>query len=94
MEGCFDFSNPITVTRLGVNAGNIATSDGKTSLTICAGDGESDAFDVTVSEDVEGENSDWVITDTDGNILGLPAGPPFVLGRCWKRRMSSLVLEI
>ena len=47
--GCFDLSNPITVTRNGVNGGMLTTTSGDTALTICAGDGVSDAFDVTLT---------------------------------------------
>ena len=78
LQGCFDLSNPITVTRNGVNGGELATVDGATELTICAGDGISDAFDVTLTGN-EGTNSAWVITDPNGNILGLPPAPPFDL---------------
>ncbi len=78
LVGCYSLSNPITVTRNGVNGGELATTDGATELSICAGDGASDAFDVTLTG-AEGTNAAWVITDTDGNILGLPAAPPFDL---------------
>jgi len=78
LDGCFSLSNPITVTRNGVNGGDLATTDGATELTICAGDGVSDAFDVMLMDN-EGSNSGWVITDADGNILGLPMAPPFDL---------------
>ena len=47
-------------------------------IEICAGDGESDAFDVSLTND-SGSNSAWVITDVDGVILALPPGPPFDL---------------
>jgi len=79
ITGCFDLSNPITVTRNGVNGGEIALEGGATEIKICAGDGYSDAFDVTLSDNIMGDNSAWVITDSDLNILGLPAGPPFDL---------------
>jgi len=46
-------------------------------LTICADDGVSDAFDVALEGNTG--SSAWVITDTEGNILGLPAAPPFDL---------------
>lgn len=78
LEGCYDLSNPITVTRNGVNGGELATTDGLTELSICVGDGISDAFDVTLT-DAEGESMAWVITDAEGNILGLPDAPPFDL---------------
>ena len=78
LSGCFDLSNPITVIRNGVNGGDLMTTDSLTELTICAGDGMSDAFDVILTG-TEGDNSAWVITDTSGNILGLPMEPPFNL---------------
>ncbi len=78
LTGCFDLSNPIRVTRNGVNGGEIEIAGGGTEIEICAGDGVSDAFDVAVTG-VEVGPTAWVITDPDGNILGLPAGPPFDL---------------
>ncbi|WP_235297099.1 T9SS type A sorting domain-containing protein [Portibacter marinus] len=79
LEGCAALSNPVRVIRKEIQAGTIAiASDGTDSLTICAGDDVSDAFDVTLDGNV-GENSAWVITDQDLNILGLPDAPPFDL---------------
>ena len=46
------------------------TDGGGTELTICAGDGTSDEFAVTLS-DAAGANSAWVITDANANILAL-----------------------
>ena len=79
LTGCFALSNPITVNREGVDAGTLALTTGGDSLTICAGDSISDAFDVTLSDSIVGANRAWVITDTSLNILGLPAAPPFDL---------------
>ncbi|MEO0338061.1 MAG: T9SS type A sorting domain-containing protein [Bacteroidota bacterium] len=74
LMGCFDLSNPITVNRLEadttLNGGMIALEDGSTETTICAGDGTSDAFTVTLTG-ASGMNSAWVITDADANILAL-----------------------
>jgi hypothetical protein len=75
LEGCFDLSNPIAVTRNGVNGGTISTND---PTYICAGDGNPDPIHVTVSG-AEGTNSAWVITDDAGTILALPPAPPFDL---------------
>jgi hypothetical protein len=61
-----------------VMGGTISLPDGSDSLSICAGDGTDDFFDVHLA-DAEGESSSWVITDADLNILGLPPGPPFNL---------------
>jgi len=74
LSGCFDLSDSITVVRNEPNGGTISTND---PTTICV-DGVGDPIDVTVM-DATGSNSAWVITDADGNILGLPAGPPFDL---------------
>lgn len=59
-------------------AASIKITDGGTGITICTGDGESDAFDETM-EGGSGENSAWVITDDELNILALPPAPPFDL---------------
>ncbi|MFZ6051996.1 PPC domain-containing protein, partial [Halocola ammonii] len=56
-----------------VDGGVISTDD---ATTICAGDGIADEINVTL-EGAEGPNTAWVITDEDGNILDLPAAPPF-----------------
>ena len=76
--GCFDLSNAITIVRQGLMGGTLTTIDTLTSLSTCAGDGESDAFDVILT-DTLGPVFSWVITDTTGVILGLPASPPFDL---------------
>lgn len=78
LVGCYDLSNPITVIRNGVNGGDLAIEGGATEIEICAGDGVSDAFNVTLENNI-GDYSQWVITDSDGNILALPPGPPFDL---------------
>jgi len=52
LAGCFALSTPITVIRNGVDGGILSLADGSDSLTICAGDGTSDAFDVTLTDTV------------------------------------------
>ncbi len=74
LAGCYALSNAITVTRTAVEAAEISTDD---PTDICV-DGTGDPIDVAVSGGT-GENSAWVITDDAGNILALPAGPPFDL---------------
>ncbi len=74
---------PTLITSLGVgfNPFGLATYSympETTELSICAGDGNSDAFEVSV-EGAVGSNQGWIITDTDLNILGTPAGPTFDL---------------
>ncbi len=81
LSGCFDFSNPITVNRTGVDAAAIEiTGTGATSTIICAGDGIGDPIDVSIVGTGVGTNNGWVITDqATGTILALPPGPPFDL---------------
>ena len=76
-----------------VAAGNLSISGGGNDITICAGDGISDAFDVTLIDN-EG-TSGWIITDANNQILALPAGPPFDLdgagaGLCIIYHISSM----
>ena len=78
IEGCTSLSNPITVHRTNVSGGELTTTDGRTELEICAGDGQSDAFDVSLSNTI-GTNNAWVITDDENNVLALPDAPPFDL---------------
>ncbi|MBX2827682.1 MAG: T9SS type A sorting domain-containing protein, partial [Flavobacteriaceae bacterium] len=81
LVGCFDFSNPISVDRQGVDAAAIEiTGTGATSIDICAGDGIGDPIDVTIVGTSVGTNGGWVITDNaTGQILALPPAPPFDL---------------
>ena len=81
LTGCFDFSNPITVTRNDPEGGNLAISGtGTTSITICAGDGMADDIAVDLTGTIRGTNGTYVITDNvTGNILGLPSAGPFNL---------------
>ena len=82
LEGCFSLSNPITVNRdeSGGACGEEVVCDvegGTLSggpFSYCVGDGEADNInpDQIVLAFNEGSNSQWVITDADGNILGLP----------------------
>jgi len=78
LEGCHDFSNPITVTRNGVNGGDIEFDNGTNEVTICVGDGIADPLNVNLINQ-EGTNSAWVITNETGDIVGLPSAPPFDL---------------
>ena len=80
LSGCFDLSNPISVSRNAVNGGAIqiaGTTD--TTASICVGEGTDDLIAVEFVDMgvLSGENSTWVITDqATGNILGLPATQP------------------
>ncbi len=74
IEGCFDLSNNIPVTRLSTTPATISTED---PTTVCVGDMEDDFVNVSVDDAGAGSNSAWVITDANGVILGLPMMPPF-----------------
>ena len=79
IEGCFDLSNAIPVTRLApAEAAEIELATGGTETAICAGDGIPDPLEVVV-EGGSGAASAWIITDDQGNILALPDGGPFDL---------------
>jgi hypothetical protein len=78
LVGCSALSTPVTVTRMGLMGGNLMTSDSLTSLSICAGDGIADPFDVILTDTV-GTQFSWLIADSLGVILDLPSGPPFDL---------------
>ncbi|MGC6431723.1 MAG: T9SS type A sorting domain-containing protein [Jejuia sp.] len=80
LSGCFDLSNPISVSRNAVNGGEIqiaGTTD--SAISICVGEGTDDLIDLefTASSVTSGDNATWVITDqATGNILGTPASVP------------------
>jgi hypothetical protein len=79
LTGCFDLSNPLTVIAETPVGGLISFTDfAADTVTICVGDGESDALNVDLL-DASGPNMAWVITDDSLNILDLPMGPPFDL---------------
>lgn len=61
-----------------VQGGDIELANGGTDTVVCLDTG-ADAVDATLGGIVVGTNSQWVITDTAGVILGLPAPPPFDL---------------
>lgn len=62
-----------------VDGGSIELTDsGETGLTVCS-EG-SNPIDVTLGDDAFGDVMGWLITDAEsGEILGLPAAPPFDL---------------
>ena len=79
--GCFDLSNPITVTRnvgddcggnVAADGGAISLADGSTAATICV-DGIADPLEVTRDGNATGETRTFIITDAATNeILGIP----------------------
>lgn len=70
LQGCFSLSNPIEVQRSGPQGGTLEGGP----FTFCVGDGFSDFInpgDIILSGNT-GTNSQWVVTDDQGVILGLP----------------------
>ena len=73
-DGCFELSeNVITVTRTGVDGGEVSTIDGEMEVATCAGDGEDDII-MFMHETSSSANFAYVVTDEEGVILGLPPG--------------------
>jgi len=75
-SGCFSLSNSVTVTRNGADGGSLAGGP----FEFCVGDGVADniaAGSIALSGN-SGDNSQWVVTDDQGNILGLPPMPSAV----------------
>ncbi|MDH3651463.1 MAG: hypothetical protein OEQ53_17405, partial [Saprospiraceae bacterium] len=71
LDGCYNFSNSITVTRNEVAGGTLEGGP----FDFCVGDGIADNVSgVSLSGNV-GPNSQYVVTDPQGNILGLPGTP-------------------
>ncbi|MFK8165518.1 MAG: hypothetical protein AB8H12_23930, partial [Lewinella sp.] len=72
LDGCFDLSNAITVTRAATDGGAITLADGSTAATICV-DGEDDPLEVIRDGNGVGSNRTFVITNAiNGEILGIP----------------------
>lgn len=76
ISGCTVLSNPITVNKIDVDGGVLSLDDNTTSTTVCVGDGVADLVNVNLNN-ATGTNNQYIITDANGNILGLPAAPPF-----------------
>ncbi len=70
IKGCFEISNSILISKNIVNGGDIMMPNGDTTITICVGDGISDAF-IPISSDAVGPNQSWIIADTSGQILAV-----------------------
>ncbi len=81
LEGCFSLSNSITVVRTaadGCNTNGGALFGGPFEFTV--GDGVADNIapgSITLAN-AGGANSQWLVTDEDGTILGLPPMPSVV----------------
>ncbi len=73
---CEDISdNFIEVIRQAANCvvegGNLMLNDGRTSLQVCAADGEADLLTITPSDDVVGDRT-LVVTNSNDDIISLP----------------------
>lgn len=78
--GCFGLSNELVINKtsvISVNGGVVTTPSGN-NLTICKTDMVNDTIFASVTSAMGG-NMVWVITDDNGDIIDLPAAPPFVL---------------
>ena len=76
IQGCYALSNAVTVNRNTPVGGTLAGG----TFEFCVGDGQPDNIapgSITLTGNVGG-NSQWVVTDLDGNILGLPPMPSAV----------------
>ena len=74
LQGCFSLSNPIVVIRTQPSGGTLAGGP----FEFCVGDGMPDYVSGITLTGNSGPNNTWVITDTIGNILGLPPAPDSV----------------
>lgn len=71
-DNCFALSdNFVTVVRAVPAGGTVATEAGETEITTCPGDGADD-FVTFVSTGAGASNFTYVVTDAEGNILGVP----------------------
>ena len=73
LDGCFDISNSITVNREQPIGGTLEGGP----FNFCV-DGEADFVSGITLTGNEGDNNAWIITDDQGNILGLPPMPGIV----------------
>jgi len=78
ITGCFALSNPITVTREGLNGGILTDVDGNTTTDICLSLNTVDSLFVMLS-DTNAMFNQWILTDDIGEIIGLPDSAPFDL---------------
>ena len=73
LRGKYDISDNYIEVKLiqQPEGGDISLADGSTEIEICAGDGHSDLFEVTLTgaSGGQGVSMIWVVTDTDLNII-------------------------
>ena len=75
LDGCYDLSDEfVSVVRLQPEGGVVAGGP----YEFCVGDDVADMVADVTLEGNSGSNSQWVVTDEEGNILGLPPTPDAV----------------
>ena len=75
LDGCYDLSDEfVSVVRLQPEGGVVAGGP----YEFCVGDDVADMVADVTLEGNSGSNSQWVVTDEEGNILGLPPTPEAV----------------
>ncbi len=74
INGCYDESNKIMVTKSLIRGGNIKVNGGQ-ELNICSGDQVIDQVDINISG-ATGPNNAWILSDTMSNIISILATPP------------------
>ncbi len=73
--GCSDLSdNFVETIRLVPDAGTVSTEDGENELNTCPGDGLADLINLDSLGGNSGGTFTYVVTDSDGIVLGIPAG--------------------
>ncbi len=92
ITGCYGLSNAIIVNKISPVPGIITLDNGATSFSLCVGGIIGDSINVNLTGG-NGANSQWLITDLQGNILDTPASPPFDIsnagvGTCLIRHIS------
>jgi len=76
LQGFYNFSNSIDVTRNSADGGEIETDQGLTEITILVGEGIVDSVDVILTGE-EGDFQIWVITNSNDIILEFGSTSPF-----------------
>lgn len=75
---CFDLSdNFLSIGKTYVNAGNLTTTDGESTLVICPNDGIPNVVAFTTDSDASDSDYQYVITNNQGIILAVPTDNTF-----------------
>jgi len=77
LSGDFDLSAAVAIDRQAVDGGILLTSTGVDSLTIIVGDATIDSIEVDLTGAV-GDSLIWLVTDSNGIVLEVNTGPPFI----------------